>query len=192
MTSTNTKASAQKSGRLYAIVGILVILLAFVAVTFFLITKESRNEQEWIRLSTDLQVHSQQVAKSAAEAVEGTRSAFYELGDSVGTISATVETLKHGDPTRSLPALPSSIYSTLSDLDTTWVRLETNSRSILEREALVLDLADASDVFIQAFPEIQELTDRAIRELTRNNAPGQQVFGGGGELVRSDRIMRHL
>ena len=192
MTSTNTKASAQKSGRLYAIVGILVILLAFVAVTFFLITKESRNEQEWIRLSTDLQVHSQQVAKSAAEAVEGTRSAFYELGDSVGTISATVETLKHGDPTRSLPALPSSIYSTLSDLDTTWVRLETNSRSILEREALVLDLADASDVFIQAFPEIQELTDRAIRELTRNNAPGQQVFVAGRQLVLSDRILRHL
>ena len=192
MTSTNSKTQAQKPGRLYAMVGFLVMLLAFVAVTFFLITKESRDEQEWIRLSTDLQVHSQQMAKSAAEAVEGNRGAFYQLGDSVGTISAAVETLKHGDPVRSLPALPSSIYSTLSDLDTTWVRLETNARSILERETLVLDLADASDSFIQAIPAIQEQTDTAIRELTQSGAPSQQVFVAGRQLVLSDRILRHL
>jgi twitching motility protein PilJ len=192
MTSTNSKTQAQKPGRLYAMVGFLVMLLAFVAVTFFLITKESRDEQEWIRLSTDLQVHSQQMAKSAAEAVEGNRGAFYQLGDSVGTVSAAVETLKHGDPVRSLPALPSSIYSTLSDLDTTWVRLETNARSILERETLVLDLADASDSFIQAIPAIQEQTDAAIRELTQSGAPSQQVFVAGRQLVLSDRILRHL
>lgn len=192
MTSDNSKSQGQKPGRLYAMVGFLVLLLAFVAVTFFLITKESRDEQEWIRLSTDLQVHSQQMAKSAAEAVEGNRGAFYQLGDSVGTISAAVETLKHGDPVRSLPALPVSIYSTLSDMDTTWVRLETNARSILERETLVLDLADASDSFILAFPAIQELTDTAIRQLTQSGAPSQQVFVAGRQLVLSDRILRHL
>jgi twitching motility protein PilJ len=173
-------------------VGFLVVLLAFVAVTFFLITKESRDEQDWIRLSTDLQVHSQQMSKSAAEAVEGNRSAFYQLGDSVGTISAAVETLKHGDPVRSLPALPSSIYAELADIDKTWMRLDSNARSILERENLVLDLAAASDTFIKVFPEIQELTDQAIRELTQSGASSQQVFVAGRQLVLSDRILRHL
>ena len=87
MTSTNFKPTTQqKSSRLYAMVGFLVLLLTFVAVTFFLITKESRNEQQWIRLSTDLQVHSQQLAKSAAEAVEGNSTAFVQLGDSAGII----------------------------------------------------------------------------------------------------------
>ena len=98
MASTNYKPiTQQKSGRLYAMVGFLVLLLAFVAVTFFLITKESRNEQEWIRLATDLQVHSQQLAKSAAESVEGKSSAFIQLGDSAGTISDAVDVLKNGD-----------------------------------------------------------------------------------------------
>ena len=107
MTSTDFKpATQQKSGRLYAMVGFLVLLLAFVAVTFFLITKESRNEQEWIRLSTDLQVHSQQLAKSAAEAVEGNSNAFIQLGDSATIISDAVDALKNGDNLRSLPALP--------------------------------------------------------------------------------------
>ncbi len=192
MTPALFKPSAQKSGRLYAMVVFLLLLLAFVAVTFFLITRESRNEQEWIRLSTDLQVHSQQLAKSAAEAVEGNRGAFLQLGDSVGTIADAVDALKDGDPARSLPALSGALAPTLGDLDKTWSRMNTNAASILQREAQVLELAAASDAFIQVIPEIQELTDRAIRDLTQNGAPTQQVFVAGRQLVLSDRVLRHL
>lgn len=192
MTPALFKPSAQKSGRLYAMVVFLLLLLAFVAVTFFLITRESRNEQDWIRLSTDLQVHSQQLAKSAAEAVEGNRGAFLQLGDSVGTIADAVDALKDGDPARSLPALSGALTPTLGDLDKTWSRMNTNAASILQREAQVLELAAASDAFIQVIPEIQELTDRAIRDLTQNGAPTQQVFVAGRQLVLSDRVLRHL
>jgi twitching motility protein PilJ len=167
-------------------------LLAFVAVTFFLITKESRNEQKWIRLSTDLQVHSQQLAKSATKAVEGNSSAFIQLGASTGIISDAVETLKNGDKLRSLPALPGVMSDTLTDLDRKWARMDANAKSILDREALVLDLAAASTSFIRVIPEIQELTDKAVRELTKSNAPSNQVFVAGRQLVLSDRILRHL
>jgi twitching motility protein PilJ len=192
MTSTSLKPSALRSGRLYAMVVFLVLLLAFVAITFFLITRDSRNEQEWIRLSTDLQVHSQQMAKSAAEAVEGNRGAFLHLGDSVGVAADAVDTLKDGDPVRQLPALSDALATTLTDLDDAWTRMERNSEAILEREAQVLELATASDAFIEVIPRIQELTDRAIRELTQNGAPTQQVFVAGRQLVLSDRVLRHL
>jgi twitching motility protein PilJ len=192
MTSTSLKPSALRSGRLYAMVVFLVLLLAFVAITFFLITRDSRNEQEWIRLSTDLQVHSQQMAKSAAEAVEGNRGAFLHLGDSVGVAADAVDTLKDGDSVRQLPALPDALATTLTDLDEAWTRMEQNSEAILEREAQVLELATASNAFIEVIPRIQELTDRAIRELTQNGAPTQQVFVAGRQLVLSDRVLRHL
>ncbi|MCH5375115.1 MAG: methyl-accepting chemotaxis protein [Planctomycetes bacterium] len=192
MTTISTKPWTQRSGRIYAMVGFLVILLAFVAITFFLITKESRNEQEWIRLATDLQVHSQQLAKSAAEAVEGNRGAFLQLGDSTGIISDAMDDLNDGDPIRSLPPLPSVMESTLVELDKTWKRMDGNASSILERESLVLDLADASSAFIKVVPEIQELTDKAIRQLTQDGAPTQQVFVAGRQLVLTDRILRHL
>jgi len=193
MTAKSTKKpSSQKSGRLYAMVGFLIALLAFVAVTFFLITEESQNEQEWIRVSTDLQVHSQQLAKSAAEAVEGSNNAFLQLGSSAGFISDAVDALKNGDPVRQMPALPSAHSSTLMELDKTWIRMDTNAKSILDREALVLELAAASTAFIQAIPEIQELTDKAVRDLTRGGAPSQQVFVAGRQLVLTDRILRHL
>jgi twitching motility protein PilJ len=192
MTSATFNPPAQKSGRLYAMVVFLVLLLAFVAVTFFLITRESRNEQIWIRLSTDLQVHSQQLAKSSAEAVEGNKGAFLHLGDSTGIIAGAVDTLKDGDPARNLPALPGALAPTLTDLDKAWSRMHANADSILQREAQVLELAAASNAFIEVIPEIQELTDRAIRDLTQNGAPTQQVFVAGRQLVLSDRVLRHL
>jgi twitching motility protein PilJ len=192
MNSTTHKNAEQKSGLLYTLVAVLVLLLAFVAVTFYLLTREARNEQEWIRLSTDLQVHSQQLAKSAAEAVEGNRSAFLQLGDSTGTITDAVQALKDGDPIRSLPALPAAMSGTLSDLDQTWVRMRTNAQSILDREDQVMSLAQDSNSFIQVIPEIQELADKAIRELTSAGASRQQLFVAGRALVLSDRVLRHL
>jgi twitching motility protein PilJ len=192
MTPATFKPPAQKSGRLYAMVVFLLLLLAFVAVTFFLITRESRNEQVWIRLSTDLQVHSQQLAKSAAEAVEGNRGAFLQLSDSAGVIADAVETLKDGDSARNLPSLPGALAPTLTDLDKAWSRMQANAESILQREAQVLELATASNAFIEVIPQIQELTDRAIRDLTQSGAPTQQVFVAGRQLVLSDRVLRHL
>ena len=192
MTSTRTKPLAEKSGLIYTTVGLLVLLLAFVAVTFYLLTRESRIEQEWIRLSSDLQVHSQQLAKSATEAVDGNRSAFMQLGDWVNAMSDARGALKMGSAVRKLPALPSSTSPTLQDLDELWTRMDANAQSILGRETMVLDLATASNSFIGAIPEIQELTDKAIRELTRNGASTQQVFVAGRQLVLSDRVLRHL
>ena len=193
MTATNFKPGLQqKSIRLYAMVGFLVLLLAFVAITFFLISMESRNEQQWIRLSTDLQVNSQQVAKSAIEAVDGNSSAFLKLDGSNNIITDAVAALKHGDPTRSLPALSFTHSDRLEQLSSTWSSLNTNTKSILDREVLILNLAAASKSFITAIPEIQELTDEAVRELTRSKAPSNQVFVAGRQLVLSDRILRHL
>ena len=192
VTATDFRPAAHRSGRLYTLVGFLVVLLAFVAVPFFLLTRASRNEQEWIRLATDLQVHSQQLAKSAAEAVEGDRGALLQLGESADIIAGVVETLRNGDPSRRLPPLPGGLRPALTDLGKTWGRMSPNAASILDREDLVLNLATASNAFVDAIPEIQELTDKAIRDLTRNGASVQQVFVAGRQLVLSDRILRHL
>jgi twitching motility protein PilJ len=192
MSTPQFKPAAQRSRLLYTMVVFLVVLLAFVAVTFFLLTRDSRIEQEWVRLSSDLQVNSQQLAKSATEAVDGDRSAFLQLGDWVSAMSEAMDTLNSGSIVRKVPALPESTSPTLEDVDEIWSRMHGNAQSILEREALVLDLAAASNSFIQAVPQIQELTDKAIRELTRNGASTQQVFIAGRQLVLSDRILRHI
>jgi twitching motility protein PilJ len=154
MTTSNFKSSARKSGGLYALVGLLVILLAFVAVTFYLITKDSRNEQEWIRLSTDLQVQSQQLAKSASEAIQGNSGAFLELGDSIDIISSAMASLKRGNAAKSLPSLPDPLSAPLGELGRIWTRISKNAGHILERENLLKGPAIASGVVLNSSSDI--------------------------------------
>lgn len=154
MTTSNLKSSARKSGGLYALVGLLVILLAFVAVTFYLITKDSRNEQQWIRLATDLQVQSQQLAKSASEAVAGSNSAFLELGDSMDIISSAMASLKKGNAAKSLPSLPNPLSAPLGELGKIWNRMNKNAAHILERETLLQKPAIASAAVLNSSSEI--------------------------------------
>lgn len=182
----------QRSKSMYLMVGLLVVLLAFIAVTFYLIARDSRNQQAWISHSTNVQVLSQQMAKSAAEAAEGTFMAFFELGDARSDISRAMAALKQGDETDALPPLPASLASPLESLSNTWQRMDQNSHTIIEREQLILELAKASTAFMDALPKIQSLTDEAVRTLTQAGAPSDQIFVASRQLVLSDRILRHL
>jgi twitching motility protein PilJ len=186
------KAEHTRPKLLYLLVGLLVVLLAFVAVTFYLITRDSRHQQEWIGHSTNIQVLSQQMTKSATEAAEGTLIAFFELGDARGEITHAMNSLREGDPVRALPPLPPAIREPLSALDATWQRMDRNARTIIEREALIMDLSKASAAFIDVLPQIQQLTDDAVRTLTQGDAPSEQIFVASRQLVLSDRILRHL
>jgi twitching motility protein PilJ len=192
MNSANYNPASQRSGGLYLLVGLLVVMLGFVAVTFYLITLDSRNEQAWMSLTTEVQVLSQQVAKSATEAAEGNLDAFYQLGDANSQMSRAMNTLKSGDSELSIPSLPSAMTEPLGHLSDTWSRMSEDAGKIIEREALILELSEASQSFIAVIPRMQSLTDSAVRELTQSGAPNQQIFIAGRQLILSDRILRHL
>jgi len=192
MTIDAVKQTPQRPVFLTVMTGILMFLLAFVALTFYLITRDSRNQQQWIAHTTNIQVLSQQMAKSATEAAEGTLIAFFELGDAHDDVAHAMESLRNGDKAQSLPSLPGSLEEPLTALSDTWERIDSNTQIILEREDLMLELARTSTLFIDALPKMQALTDEAVRTLTQNNAPGQQIFVAGRQLVLSDRMLRHL
>ena len=191
-TQAKNKSSIERSGFFYILTAVLIGLLLFAAATFYLVVRDSRNEQEWVALSTDVQVVSQQLAKSASEAASGVFDAFFALGDARSIIEEDMKALSNGDPLRRLPAVPSSIRDELLAVDETWQRMNTSTYSVIDRESKVLELADASERFISQIPRIQSLTDHAMQELTQNNAPSQQIFVVGRLLVLSDRILRHL
>lgn len=192
MTTDVSKPTQQRSGRLYIMVGLLVFMLAFVALTFYLIARESRYQQDWIGHTTRVQVLSQQMAKSALEAAAGTLVAFFELSDARGDIAYAMNSLKEGDPIQSLPPLPDSMGEPLAELDNTWQRVNRDAQTIIERKQFMLDLAESSAAVIDVLPKIQALTEEAVRNLTQANAPSQQIFVAGRQLVLADRILRHL
>jgi len=100
--------------------------------------------------------------------------------------------LKVGDAGRSLPRPPTAITGQIQELDDRWQRMSENASKILEREILVSQLSSTSEGFRKAMPGIQAETDKAVRELTKINAPSQQIFIAGRQLMFADRLLRHL
>ncbi len=186
------RVSVERSGLFYGLTVVLIVLLVFVAATFYLVVRDSRYEQEWVALSTDVQVVTQQLAKSASEAASGVFDAFFALGDARGIVEDDIKALRDGDPLEGLPSVPGRVEDELRVVDDTWQRINVNTLAIIDRESKILGLADASERFVNLIPQMQTLSDRAMQELTRNDAPSQQIFVAGRLLVVSDRILRHL
>ena len=170
----------------------LIISLAFVAITFFQLAHHARHEQEWNSLATDIQVTSQQLAKSAGEAASGNLNAFLELDNSRSIITTAMGTLRDGSEATGLPHTPLAVEVPMLQLNLTWNRMSTNASSILGREKLILELASAHNIVQKNIPDIQKNTDASIRTLIKSGAPTNQIVFASRQLVLADRILRRV
>ena len=192
MNRSQPKTKSQRSWGLLLATGLLIISLIFVATTFFKLANDAQNEQEWMSHVTDVQVTSQQLAKSAGEAAAGNLDAFLELGGSRKTIAAAMGTLRSGSPSGDLPPTPRTVTMPMKQLNLSWNRMSTNASSILDREKLILELAMASNIVQDNIPGIQKNTDSAIKALTQSGAPSNQLVFASRQLVLADRILRRV
>ncbi|MDX2418720.1 MAG: methyl-accepting chemotaxis protein [Xanthomonadales bacterium] len=192
MTNIQPELKSERSIGAYLATVVLVISLIFVAITFYELAKEARHEQEWISHATDVQVTSQQLAKSAGEAASGNLDAFLELGNSRSTIAAAMGKLRSGSVSDNLPPTPKTVAGPMSKLNQSWQSMSSNASSILDREKLILELAAARNIIQDNIPGIQKNTDTSIRALTKSGAPTNQVIFASRQLVLADRILRRV
>lgn len=192
MRNKQPKIKNQRPVTVYLATSVLIISLIFVVVTFFFLARHAQHEQEWVSLATDVQVSSQQLAKSAGEAASGNLDAFLELGNSSTSIADSMVKLKFGTPSTRLPATPRAVELELTQLSLTWNRMNRNASSILDREKLILELASARNIVQENIPGIQKNTDAGIRALTKSGAPTNQVVFASRQLVLADRILRRV
>jgi twitching motility protein PilJ len=188
----NTSSSEQgRPWRLWLLSILLLASIAFVAATFFQLIRNAKFEQEWISLATDVQVSSQQLAKTANEAASGNLEAFSELSGTFERMKSAMNALNNGSTDGSLPPVPGAVAAQVNALTVTWNRLSADAASIMERESLLMTLAEASEAFSSLIPDIQEGSDRMVRQLTESGAPNQQVFAASRQLVLAERMLRH-
>lgn len=192
MNSNQSKLKSQRPFLVYLASGLLVISLVFVTITFYLLARNFQHEQEWITLATNIQVTSQQLAKSAGESASGNLDAFLELGNSRGKISAAMSKLRVGSASTKLPPTPPEVEVPMKQLTLTWNRMNNNASSILDREKLILELASARNIIQENIPGIQKNTDAGIRALIKSDAPTNQIVFTSRALVLADRILRRV
>ena len=171
---------------------LLVFSMGFVAATFFQLIRNAKFEQEWISMATEVQVSSQQLAKSAIEAGGGNMEAFNELSSTYRRMTAAMASLRNGSSDSGLPPVPADVADQMAQLGVTWDRMSVDASSIRDSENLLLSLGDASSKFSAIIPAIQETSDKVVRQLTESGAPNQQVFAASRQLVLADRMLRHV
>lgn len=192
MSNQNPNVKGQRPLLVYLGTGLLVISLGFVAITFYLLARNAQHEQEWMSLATEVQVTSQQLAKSAGESASGNLSAFLELGNSRGKIETAMAKLRFGSSDTGVPSTPDAVEVQMKQLSLTWERMSTNASSIHNREQLILELATARNIVQENIPGIQKSADATVRALTKSGAPTNQVVFASRELVLADRILRRI
>lgn len=192
MNKDQEQLKTPRSFGIYLATGLLIMSLVFVAVTFSMLARNAQNEQGWISRATDVQVTSQQLAKSAGEAAAGNLDAFRELGTSRSAIAAAMGDLRTGSVADGLPSTPRALTSPMKQLNLSWDRMSTNASSILEREELILELATARKIVQDNIPGIQKNTDTSISALTKSGAPTNQLVFASRQLVLADRILRRV
>jgi len=192
MKKMRPEIKSQRSLGVYLATGFLIISLIFVAITFFQLGLYAKHEQDWISQATEVQVSSQQLAKSAGEAAAGNLDAFLEVKNSRNTIAEAMSKLRAGSIGRNVTSTPATVAMPMKQLNLSWDRMSTNAKSILDREKLILELSTASTVVQDNIPGIQEHTDASIKALTQSGAPTSQVVFASRQLVLADRILRHV
>ncbi len=213
----NFQSRGPRSFGVYLLTGVLIALLAFVGVTFYFLARHVSHEQEWSSLATEVQVTSQQLAKSAAEAAAGNLDAFLELGNARDKITRAMNQLRSGSieealspepgenkianllnrlrpsgSSKAVPANTGEVATAMRQLNLTWDRMSTNTAHILDRQQLVLQLASARNLIQENIPYIETSTDAATRALTQSGAPTNQIVFASRELVLADRILRRV
>ncbi len=191
MAKFNPNPSGDRNTTMLVLGSALIIVILFVVWNFWQLNRSTQHQTQYIALTTNAQVLSQQVAKSAAEAATGNLDAFDELKVAREQIDADLQTLRSGNDA-GLPATPAAATEQLSELELTWSRINNSTGTVLDRTDLVLDLSDAAINFAASIPQLQSKIDQVTRLLTQTRAPSTQVFVAGRQLVLSDRMLRRV
>lgn len=193
MSAADPKRSQRRSGsKQWLLIIPLLGLSAATVVNFYLLNEYNRHQSEYLALTTNTRVVTEQLAKAAGEAAVGNFEAFEELAAARNLIDSDLSTLRNGSDAIRLPRSPDDVNAELTDVEGTWRRVSDNSRRIVEREQLVLDLADSANAFTSKVPVLQARTDEVVRILTETGAPTTQIYIASRQLVLADRMLRRV
>lgn len=193
MSSVVTQSTEQRLSPAQALLFVLLVaLLGLVAYNFYLLNQRNVQQNQYLALTTDIQVRAQQLAKAAGESAVGNFDAFDELRETRNIIDNAVSILRNGDPAIDLPASPDAVNDELATLEDTWSTIDGFATQILDRTDLVIELADSAIAFSDNIPQLQAQSDQVVRRMIETGAPTVQIYVASRQLVLADRMLRRV
>ena len=179
--------------RIWAIV-ILSAALVF-GVNFAYSSYLTSQENSARKITAELQVLSQQLAKYSTEAVQGNADSFGEFAATKTRVDTIVKALRKGGegvPGYEGDKLQMGVSSALKKTTDIWAKMSLDADRILKSQEQVVNLRDTADSFTGRIPRISARLDEVVRAMSDAGASASQINIANRQIVLADRMSRRV
>lgn len=177
------RANPAMAGLLLALFGFLIAM----AVSIYLVQRDSARDQERLQLASDLRALSYRVTSLSRDATSGDEQAFAELSTVVNNMTSTWDQLRTGDD-----ATRTSLSAELAGYEGVWNRVRSNAQLIITNKDTIIFLNDVATTLNESLPELQAEHNNIVEILLENEAPADQVAVAQMQSWRAERIGRNV
>ena len=170
-------------------VSALVVFLVLAAGTLIYNTIQVGNKADYVTTSTEMQMHSQRLAKGAQQAVLGNVVAFAQLKESKEKFDSDLKRLISGD--RKLRASPSDVQPLLKEVDGQWQKARKEIELILGQQKKLIELNRAVAAINTNNIQLLELTEQVVALMTQSGAPLREVSIASQQVMLTQRMAKN-
>jgi twitching motility protein PilJ len=154
------------------------------------IFRDASDDADYLKITGDLRVLSQQISTHSREAQEGKPSAFDELERVRKEFAKEFKVLDKGSD--ELAPLSGYLPKEIATLGKVWQRVNADSQTIFANRDRVLFLHEVASTLSASIPELQQKYDTIVDILVDGRASADQVASAQKQTWRAERIARNV
>jgi len=138
------------------LIGLVIFFLVAGAVCVYFNARQAAQNAQYLSTATEMQMLSQRIANSAQQAVQGSATAFSQLGRSQDQFVENLQLLTRGGTKLgvTVAASPESIQPMLQALDKQWGPVQKNIALILAQENNLIELRKREETIARTAPQL--------------------------------------
>ncbi|MCW8962379.1 MAG: methyl-accepting chemotaxis protein [Gammaproteobacteria bacterium] len=184
--------SGVRGARNIALFVLLILSLVATVIIFRQVLINETYRAEYVSLTDQLRLVSQQMPGLAIEAASGNAEAFGALEEKVDEFSLALKKIREGNAATGLPASPQDVDAQVSAVVNAWENLKKNAGLVVDSTEEMLTIQEDADGFRLASPELQAMVDEVLGLMVEANEPAQQVYFASLQLTYSERMAARL
>jgi len=175
-------------------VGLLLIFLLALGLTFSYVSREAKHDKDYIRLAGEQRVLSQRIVKDAVEASSANVEAFKQLKEVKNSFEQNLKFLTEGNSDLGLPPTPAASDDEnspglrLMRVSKLWGDYRKHADTILKAEGTIRMLSEFVGAVNEAMPNLLAVSDEVVSIMIESGANASQVYVASRQLMLIPRI----
>ncbi len=170
----------------------LLLSLGSMVAVFWYVGVQTGYDNEYVSYSSEQQVLSQKLAKTALEASAGVQTAAEKLSVLRNRFEQTITHQTDGNVETGLPPSSEAVSESLGKLELSWIDFRDSVDMLLEGSDTIGVAADVGQLINEVMPKLQAKEEEVIRALISQKASRTTINLATRQSVLSQRIVNSV